>query len=230
MQSKWFKLKPKALFLRKKGKSIKHINKLLGIPLSTLSGWLKNVQLTKKQKRTLDLNKRRGLIKARKKAVIWHNEQKILRIKKSEKEAYKVLKNINFKDKNIVDLALAMLYLGEGFKFRKTGMGNSDPLVLKFFLKIMRELYGLNTDKIRFDLHIRYDQNLMRLKRFWSKELEVPIERFKNVLVDIRTKGRKTYPNYKGVCMIDCANIAIQRKLVYLSRCYCEKIIKNLRA
>lgn len=230
MVSRWFDMKEKAINLRREGYSIRGVEKLLKIPRSTLSGWFRSVIISKKNKTLLNNKWKKALIKARKKAVIWHNEQKIFRIKKSEEEARKVIQEINFKDKNIVDLALAMLYLGEGFKFRKTGMGNSNPLILKFFLKTMRELYGLNVDKIRFDLHIRYDQNPMKLKRFWSKELEVPIGRFKTVSVDIRTKGRKTYPNYKGVCMIDCANIAIQRKLVYLSNEFCEKVIESLRA
>lgn len=229
MQSKWFGLKPEALLLRKKGKSIKHINKLLGVPLSTLSGWLKVIQLTKKQKQILELNWRRGLIKARKKAVIWHNEQKKLRIKKSEKEALKTIQKINFKDENIIDLALAMLYLGKGFKYKKTGMGNSDPTILKFFLKIMLNLYHLDINKIRFNLHLRADQNPKTIKKFWSNELKVPLKRFKQVSIDQRTKGIPTYNTYKGVCVIDCGNIAIQRKLVYISKYYCEKIIANMR-
>ena len=120
-----------------------------------------------------------------------------------------------------------MLYLGEGFKSQKTGMGNSNPIVLKFFLIIMRKLYNLNVDKISFNLHLRADQNPEIMKKFWSNELNVPIERFKNVSIDVRTKGKKTYPNYKGVCTINCANIAIQRKLVYLSNEFCNKIIKH---
>jgi hypothetical protein len=226
MQSKWFELKSKALLLRRNGKSIKYINKLLGIPMSTLSGWLKGVQLTKKQKQILDRNWRLGLIKARKKAVVWHNRQRKFRLKEAESEADKVLQKIEIKDKNIVDLALAMLYLGEGFKSQKTGMGNSDPLILKFFLKIMINLYHLDINKISFNLHLRADQNPKAMKMFWSKELNVPIERFGKISIDKRTEGKTTYNTYKGVCVVSCANIAIQRKLDYLSKYYCEKVIK----
>ena len=45
MQSKWFELKPTAVKLRRKGFSIGKIEYNLGIPRSTLSGWLKNIEL-----------------------------------------------------------------------------------------------------------------------------------------------------------------------------------------
>ena len=211
MISQWFDKKEKAINLRYKGYSIRDVEKLLKIPRSTLSGWFRDVIISKKNKTLLNNRRKKSLIRARKKAVVWHNEQKSLRIKKAEEEARGILKKINFEDKNTVNLALAMLYLGEGFKFQKTGMGNSNPLILKFFLKTMYKLYGLSVDKIGFDLHLRVDQNQKTMKKFWSEELGVPIERFKNVSVDPRTKGRKTYPNYMGVCVINCANIAIQR-------------------
>ena len=137
------------------------------------------------------------------------------------------LAGVDIKDRKLIDIALSMLYLGEGFKTSKTGMGNSDPLILKFFLKNMIDVYNLDINKIRFELHLRYDQNSMQMKKYWSQQLKVPIARFSYVSFDKRTKGQKTYPHYKGVCLIDCANIAIQRKLIYLSRKFCELYIKK---
>ena len=121
------------------------------------------------------------------------------------------------------------MYLGEGFKKSpKTGIGNSDPLLLKFFLKIMLKIYKIDIKKIRFELHIRADQNPELIKKYWAKELNAPLNRFKYVSIDKRTLGKYTYPDYKGVCVIDCGNIAIQRKLVYIGRKFCEKVIENL--
>ena len=56
MKSKWFEYKAQAIKSRRKGLSIKDINKKFGIPLSTLSGWLKDVELTNKQKEILKGN------------------------------------------------------------------------------------------------------------------------------------------------------------------------------
>jgi len=229
MISKWFHLKPKAIYLREKGYSIVRIESMLGIPKSTLSGWLKTIVLTSRQKKSLKDNSCKALVLARKKAVVWHNKQKILRFKKAEDEANGVVRTLNLEDKSILELALSMLYLGEGFKTSSTGIGNSDPLILKFFLKLMTSIYNLDVGQMRFDLHLRYDQKPLILKKYWSRQLKVPIERFKYVALDQRTKGRKTYSNYKGVCLINCGNVAIQRKLVYLSKKFCEKILSNKR-
>lgn len=229
MESKWFELKPKAIYLRKQGKSIRDIETSLGIPRSTLSGWFKNIKLTKSQYKSLENKYRQALINARKKAVVWHNQQKTDRLKFAENEAEKTLAKINA-SQEITELGLALLYLGEGFKKSpRTGMGNSDPLLLKFFLKIILNIYKIDIEKIRFELHIRADQNPNLVKSYWTKELGVPLHRFKSVSIDKRTAGKSTYPNYQGVCVIDCANIAIQRKLVYIGKKFCERIVESLR-
>lgn len=227
MKSKWFKLKSKAISLRKQGRSIRDIEKTLSIPRSTLSGWFKDVRLTSSQYKILETKNKKALIKARNKAIIWHNKQKANRLKLAENKAEKTLSKI-INNKETTELALAFLYLGEGFKKSpRTGMGNSDPLILKFFLRIMLNIYKIDIEKIRFELHIRADQNPELIKKYWAKELKAPLSKFKSISIDKRTIGKITYPDYKGVCIIDCGNIAIQRKLVYIGKKFCEKIIEN---
>lgn len=53
MRSKWYEIKPEAIRLRKKGNSLKDIREILSIPLPTLSGWFKDIKLTKRQTRIL---------------------------------------------------------------------------------------------------------------------------------------------------------------------------------
>jgi len=109
-------------------------------------------------------------------------------------------------------------------------MGNSDPLILKFFITVLSRIYNLDKKKFRYELHLRADQNPVALKRYWSKQLGIPVSHFKYASIDKRTKGTRTYPEYKGVCLIRCSNVAIQRKSVYLSRKFCEKVINESRA
>lgn len=228
MKSRWFHLKEKVVSLRQKGFSIRDVESKFGIPRSTLSGWFKNIKLSKKHEKALKLRWENALVEAREKAVIWHNKQKELRLLKAEQEAETILSRINVYDKNIIELGLAMLYLGEGAKNACTAIGNSNPLILKFFLSIMQKMYGLEINNMRFDLHLRYDQDPLKMKKYWANQLKIPIKRIKGIAIDRRTKGKKTYDNYKGVCVVDCASVAIQRKLVYLSNKFCNKIIENL--
>lgn len=225
MLSKWYELKPKAVELRKRGLSLKAIETRLSIPRSTLSGWLKDVVLSKSQKEKLLKNWKDGLIRARQKAVVWHNAQKNLRLEKARSEAQATLENLDLKNDSIVDLALAMLYWGEGRKGNAvTSLGNSDPLILRFFVAVLGRNYGIDARQIKGELHLRADQDASAMKRYWAKELGLPLENFMSVSFDKRTIGSPTYPDYKGVCILRCGSVAIQRKLVYLSEQFCERI------
>lgn len=172
--------------------------------------------------------KKAHLIDARKKAVIWHNAEKAKRMEAARMTAEESLSHIDTRNRNILELALAMLYLGEGSKTKATGMGNSDPLIIKFFIESLYLLYGIEAAGMRFDLHLRADQNPDKMKSFWSDELNVPLDKFKTVSVDKRTLGKKTYRAYRGVCAVDCGDVAIQRKLVYLSRTFCKSLQKRI--
>lgn len=228
MRSKWYELKPTAVKLRKRGFSIGKIERRLGIPRSTLSGWLKNIRLTEKQKRKLLQDWKNALIKARKKAVLWHNAQKVKRLQEAQNSALKTLKNINIDNPSVLELALAILYMGEGAKKTdETAIGSSDPLILKFFLAILRKVYNLRIKKIRCELNLRADQDPEKMKRHWARELKLPLRNFRHVNIDKRTMGSKTYPHYKGVCQIRYGNVAIQRKLIFLSNLFCQKVIEK---
>jgi hypothetical protein len=227
MQSKWFSLKPQALALRRKGKSLRDIEKNLKIPKSTLSGWLKDVILTEEQLLNLKANHIKSFDIARKQAVLWHNMQKEMRIKIAHEQAVETLDLIDTNDTTIQELALAMLYLGEGIKTKSgLGLGNSDPLVLKFFVALILKNYKIDISEIKCVLHLRADQDANVMTEYWSKQLNLPKENFNKPSHDLRTKDRPTFANYYGVCVITCGNIAVQRKLIYLSRQYCERITK----
>lgn len=226
MRSKWFDVKPRAIELRLKGTSLREVERVLKIPKSTLSGWFRNIQLTEKQLLKLRNNHIAHLAEARKKAIKWHNQQKENRLKEAEKQASAILSLINLNDKSILELALALLYIGEGFKASSgTGMGNSDPLILKFFIKAIRKCYDFDISKISCELHLRADQNVDTIRKYWSKQLNLPLRSFRSISIDKRTIGSSTYPTYYGVCVIRCGNIAIQRRLILLAQKFCKEII-----
>ncbi|KKT42150.1 MAG: hypothetical protein UW30_C0002G0061 [Candidatus Giovannonibacteria bacterium GW2011_GWA2_44_13b] len=228
MESTRAELKDKAVRLRKKGFSIVKIEQDLNVSRSTLSGWLKAVNLTEAQKQKLFENKNKALVAGRKKAVIWHNQQKDKRLQEAKNQAQDVLKSIDTKNKYIMELALSILYFGEGGKSADdTTLGSTDPLILKFFLTCLEQIYNFDINRVRCELYIRADQNPDALKRFWSRELKVPIKNFKGAFIDKRTAGSKSFDYYKGVCSIRCNNVAIKRRLLNLSRLFCEKIISR---
>src|SRR3989338_8057609 len=197
MSSKWFRKKEDAIKLRKLGVSIKDVEKRLGIPRSTLSGWFRNVELTKGQKEVLRRRRKDGLAKARKKAVLWHNSQKAKRLKDAEKEAAVVLKNLNLRSKDVLDLALSMLYWGEGFKKSlNVGIGNTDPNVLRFLIYVLKNNYQISNNALVAQLHLRADQDKQKEIKYWAKILNIPEGNFKWTQFDKRTASRRTYLHY----------------------------------
>jgi len=92
--------KEAAIKLRKKGKSIRDIENMLNVNRSTLSGWLKNIELTKEQKIKLHNSWLNALVTARKKAVLVHNKGKKNRIKAAKQEVEEFILNVNI-DKKI---------------------------------------------------------------------------------------------------------------------------------
>lgn len=226
MLSKWFIYKEKAINLRKQGTSIRAIERKWGIPRSTLSGWFRKIQLTNTQKIKIFKNASILMSKARIKAVIWHNKQKKLRLNKARKEAKEILSRINTKDKNILELSLSMLYLGEGSKTNHTSMGNSNPLILKFFIKCMRILFGIQENEFKCDLHLRSDQNEKKAISYWSNELGIPKNNF-TYMKDKRTAKSKTYTSYMGVCVVRCGKIAVQRRIVHLAEEFSKIVISS---
>ena len=226
MKSKWETIKPTAIELRRQGNSIRSISTDLGIPLSTLSGWLRNISLTPEQKMSLDSNSRRGLEKARVEAVKWHNAGKEERLGEAARQAIETLQNVPTTDE-VLELALAFLYLGEGAKQDKTALGSSNSDILKFFVDAILRLYKVPVVKIKCYLHLRADQNEIKLKEYWAHKLNLPLENFGKTSFDKRTAGSATYEDYKGVCLVDCGRVEIQRRLMYIANGYCDKVVSN---
>lgn len=223
MVSKWYHLKEEALALRQSGMSMTVIERKLGIARSTLSGWFKDVHLTEEQRTRLMKNSQDGWKKARERAVESHRAQKALRLLEAKTKAAETLNKLVISDE-LLDLAFAMLYYGEGAKSGTTSIASSDPKILRFVLYVLQRNYAVTSHMIRCDLHLRMDQDADTLKRFWANELRIPFEQFKYVAFDKRSEGRPTYDHYKGVCVITCHQVAIQRKIMYLYTLFCEKI------
>ncbi len=228
MISKWEIIKDEALSLRKRGFSITLIEKQLGIPRSTLSGWFKGIILSAKYAKILQDNKLTSLTKNRSLAVTWHNKQKENRLLEAQNNANTILDSIDFNNNTYIKIFLAALYMGEGSKKKpETSMGNSDPYILRFYIKSLIKLYIVKRENIKFELHLRADQNGEEMKKYWAKELDLLAKNCTSISYDKRTFGQKTYETYKGVCLIRSgAPVAIQRELVYLSRGFIEKFLK----
>ena len=91
----------------------------------------------------------------------------------------KIKKDLIKKERELM-IAGVMLYWAEGWKKDSTSVAfsNSDPEMIKLFLKFLREICNVYENRIRLPLHFYEDQDEKGLKVFWSKVTDIPLERF----------------------------------------------------
>jgi len=185
-----FKDREKALILRKQGMSYSQIKKALKVSKSTLSGWLNNYPLSKQRIRELrDCNEQRiekfrETMKRKKDArlKIFYDEQKNFIFPLTKRELY---------------LGGLFLYWGEGTKSHTSNLtiSNTDPSVIKFFVKWLVVCLGVPKNKISVQLHLYEDMKIKKEIEFWSEALNIPSAQFtrpyikKSFLKDINHKG-----------------------------------------
>lgn len=99
--------------------------------------------------------------------------------------------NLSVCDRELMIAAL-MLYLGEGAKTGNTvDIANSDPLILKIFLKFLKNICRVNDEKLRFYLYCFEDQNKDELINYWVNELQVNRNKFTKPYIRQNHKQRK---------------------------------------
>lgn len=81
---------------------------------------------------------------------------------------------------NILKTAGLMLYWGEGAKVNAHGVNfaNSDPLMIRIFVKFLRTIYRVNEKRLRCMIYCYSNQNTDKLTMFWTSITQIPKSRF----------------------------------------------------
>lgn len=97
---------------------------------------------------------------------------------KFSKTPFALKKKLTSKDK-FLKVSGVMLYWGEGNKEGGTvRFTNSNPRMIKVFVSFLREVCGIDEERLKALVHIYPDQNYKRLKRFWSTTTNIPTKNF----------------------------------------------------
>jgi len=83
---------------------------------------------------------------------------------------------------------------------------NTNPDMLKIWIKFLRDICGLDLEKIRVRIYLHKNQDGARLKKYWSKHLRIPLDNFENISY---TDKISTKPGYKGTVKIKVHNIKL---------------------
>ena len=204
--------------LRSNGLTYTEINENLGVNIakSSYSYICKDIFLNKHQINRINQLSKERLIVYRQKALqvnrqIFQNKLKDYRLKNAG------IADLITSDRQAQLIALAMLYLGEGAKWkgrRGLMLGNADPKILTAYIDLLELCYDIPRSKMRARIQHRADQNSKELVNYWSKVTSLEKEQFYPSYVDKRTIGKPTKKaGYHGVCSISCAGTHVQLEL-----------------
>jgi len=146
-----------------------------------LSYWFSDLILPRESKRKLEKN-----IKfAQERGLLEFNKNRTEKIKKENLDAHKNGLEM-IKDLSLNDLLLigTCLYWGEGTKAENKhsnlslAFSNSDPEMVRVFMKFLRRIFLVNENKIRAGIHIYPSISEDDSRKFWAKITGLPTERF----------------------------------------------------
>lgn len=198
--------KQKAIKLRNDGLSYSEILKIVPVAKSTLSLWLRSVGLSKSQKQRLTKKKLDAALRG---GEVRKNER-ILLSEKIKNEAEKEIDKISQRELWLIGISL---YWAEGSKEKEHNVSrgvifsNSDAMMIKIFLKWLRDVLKINDSEIKFEIYIHNDSKnkLDEVVKYWSKIVNSPIKKFQYIYLKnnkINTKRKNIGENYFGLLRV----------------------------
>jgi hypothetical protein len=176
--------KRKVVELRKTGKSYSEIRKSIKVSKSSLSLWLRNVILTKKQLAGLKMKKVRAVERYKKSMMQKRNNRLDVYYQNQVKKWIPLTEREEF-------IAGLFLYWGEGSKqnFNNINITNTDPAVIRFSLHWMEKSLGIPKNQISIKLHLYKDMDIQKETRFWMKQLGVSKNQFNRPYIKDSLRG-----------------------------------------
>jgi len=204
MQAK-IEQKNKAIELRKQGFSYSEILEKIPVAKSSLSLWLKSVKLANSQKQRLTDKKLASALRGAQK----RKDNRIKITEEIKDKAQKEIGNLTKKELWLIGIAL---YWAEGAKEKNHSVGikfsNSDPLMIKLFIKWLSEICKISKEDIYFEIYLheceRNREN--EIIKYWINITGFPVEYFKKIRWKknkIKTKRQNIGAKYFGLVNIN---------------------------
>ncbi len=191
---------------KEQGLSYNEIAEITGISKSTLSYWLRNIPLNNEQEARLEqrLHENRSTFAAR----AWPINQE--RYRQAREHAFlagaDVINHLP-ESPSINELALAMLYLGEGDKSgNRVQIASVNPQILGYFRWALEALYGIHRESLACRLNLVEAAKPIEgeLIAWWANTLRCSPEQFQKNQYDTRSRYVHLTSDYRGVCTITC--------------------------
>lgn len=199
--------------LRKEGKSILDISRILRVSKSSVSLWCRDIELTPEQLKQLHSSMVRGSLPGR---VLGSQAQKKKRIERQQVASLEAQKEFrSLKNSPFFHLGIG-LYWGEGDKKAYIRFFNSDPEVIKVMMKWFQDFLGAKPQDFMMYLNLNqhHKHRSKEIIDFWSQVTSIPQEQFRKPSL-VKVLQKKEYENpelYKGTL---CVAVAKSRRHLY---------------
>lgn len=198
--------KEKAINLRKQGFSYSEILRQIPVAKSTLSLWLRSVDLSERQKQRLTDKK----IASIKRGALAKRNIRISSTYQIKIKAKSEIQKISSRELWLIGISL---YWAEGAKQKehntaqKVAFSNGDPFMVKLFLKWLKEIIKIPESDIIFEIYTHENErkNISRIIQYWSEITNNPKNKFTRIYYKknkIKTKRKNIGNDYYGLLRI----------------------------
>ncbi|MEN8233973.1 MAG: hypothetical protein ABFR89_03515 [Actinomycetota bacterium] len=182
--------------LRRLGLTYGEIREFIPVPKSTLSYWCRDIELTADQvaaiRRRSDAKSRAGIPVDTQ----WKRREKIAAIEASARAHAHVLV------RTPLWLAGVVMYWAEGSKTKRDlEMVNTDPAVLRLFIKWVRTHHGSEAEFV-LSLHLHEGNDEAAAKLYWEDELGLPGSGWYKTFIKPKGTGHRKNHLPWGVCRV----------------------------
>lgn len=204
------------------GLSYKEIAARTGLSKSTLSHWLRDIPLQPEHESRLKERMRAN--RAGLAARAWStNRQRYLQARQAAYNAGADVLSRLPDHASVEELALAMLYLGEGSKSgNRVQLASTDVAILRYFTVALVRLYEIDTGRLSFRLNLvaiaRPQEEALRI--WWSEQLGYGSDQFLKTQFDTRSAATELTGDYHGVCTATYHDTYLQQRLLGLADSY----------
>ena len=176
---------------QEQGLSVNEICKRLGVAKSSVSVWVRDIQLTAEQKAELERlhYASRGQIEG------GATNRKFRNLRQQYQEEGR----LKARERDPLHIAGCILYWGEGSKARNVlQLANSDPDLLQFYLQFLKQSLIVKNSQINLRIMCYTNNGLTQLdiENYWLQFLQIDIDRLRKTSVNMQPrssqqKGRK---------------------------------------
>lgn len=179
--------------LRKEGRSIAEISKILAASKSTVSYWCRDITLSATQQEILVEKQRIAGGIGRLRAAENKRARRIEMTAADMTHGARDVGALSQRDMLILGLAL---YWGEGYKSgnEECGLTNSDAGIILAFIEFLERTYNIQKSQLilRVSLNESHRSRVGVVEKYWSGVTRIPLSQFTSTSL-IKTRAKKIY-------------------------------------